>query len=88
MLIRGECISACAYLKDKGIKVDLSILTHRLPAVRITPRKFIYEKIRKSLKPIAKAEEELELEELRAFEEKMYGDIWNKEDYLNWMYET
>ena len=23
MLIRGECISACAYLKEKGIKVDL-----------------------------------------------------------------
>lgn len=23
-----------------------------------------------------------------AFEEKMYGDIWQKEDYLNWMYEN
>ena len=23
LLIRGECISACAYLKEKGIKVDL-----------------------------------------------------------------
>src|SRR5688572_8881618 len=23
LLIRGECLSACAYLKDKGIKVDL-----------------------------------------------------------------
>ena len=23
MVIRGECLSACAYLKDKGIKVDL-----------------------------------------------------------------
>lgn len=23
MVIRGECISACAYLKEKGIKVDL-----------------------------------------------------------------
>jgi len=30
----------------------------------------------------------MELEELRAFEEKMYGDIWKKEDYLNWMYEN
>jgi len=37
---------------------------------------------------VAKAEEELDLEELRTFEEKMYGDIWNKEDYLNWMYEN
>jgi adenine-specific DNA-methyltransferase len=23
LVIRGECISACAYLKEKGIKVDL-----------------------------------------------------------------
>ena len=23
MVIRGECVSACAYLKDRGIKVDL-----------------------------------------------------------------
>jgi adenine-specific DNA-methyltransferase len=25
--------------------------------------------------------------DLREFEETMYGDIWRKEDYLNWMYE-
>jgi adenine-specific DNA-methyltransferase len=25
---------------------------------------------------------------MRAFEEKMYGDIWDKERYLNWMYEN
>ena len=23
MVVRGECVSACAYLKEKGIKVDL-----------------------------------------------------------------
>ena len=23
LIIRGECLSSCAYLKDKGIKVDL-----------------------------------------------------------------
>ena len=23
LIIRGECLSACAYLKDKGEKVDL-----------------------------------------------------------------
>jgi len=27
-------------------------------------------------------------EDLRAFEETMYGDIWTKEAYLNWMYEN
>ncbi len=37
---------------------------------------------------IKKAEEELEIDGLKAFEETMYGDIWQKEDYLNWMYEN
>ena len=33
-------------------------------------------------------EKNLDIKELRAFEEKMYGDIWDKERYLNWMYEN
>jgi len=37
---------------------------------------------------VAAAEQEMDIEELKAFEEKMYGDIWQKEDYLNWMYEN
>lgn len=37
---------------------------------------------------IKKAEEELEINALKTFEETMYGDIWQKEDYLNWMYEN
>jgi adenine-specific DNA-methyltransferase len=37
---------------------------------------------------IAQAEQELDIDELKAFEEKMYGDIWDKEKYLNWMYEN
>ena len=37
---------------------------------------------------IAQAEQELDVEELKAFEEKMYGDVWDKEKYLNWMYEN
>lgn len=37
---------------------------------------------------IDQAEQELDIEELKAFEEKMYGDVWDKEKYLNWMYEN
>ena len=37
---------------------------------------------------IRQAESELDIEELKAFEEKMYGDVWDKERYLNWMYEN
>ena len=37
---------------------------------------------------IAQAEQDLDIDELKAFEEKMYGDVWHKEKYLNWMYEN
>ena len=37
---------------------------------------------------LAVAEQELEIDELKAFEETMYGDVWDKEKYLNWMYEN
>lgn len=37
---------------------------------------------------IAQAEEELDIPDLKSFEEKMYGDVWDKEKYLAWMYEN
>ncbi len=37
---------------------------------------------------IAQAEQELDIDQLKAFEEKMYGDVWDKEKYLSWMYEN
>lgn len=37
---------------------------------------------------IKKAEQEMDIEEMKSFDETMYGDIWNKEDFLNWMYEN
>ena len=46
------------------------------------------EKYDNKLKEVEKAEETLDIEELKTFEEKMYGDVWNKEAYLNWMYEN
>lgn len=98
MLIRGECISACAYLKDKNIKVDLVYIDPPFASGADYAKKVYLRKNPKIAETIAKAEEEignngkknggLDIEELRAFEEKMYGDIWNKEDYLNWMYEN
>ena len=88
MLIRGECISACAYLKDKGIKVDLVYIDPPFASGADYAKKVYLRKNPKLAETITKAEEEMDLEELRAFEEKMYGDIWNKEDYLNWMYEN
>lgn len=88
LVIRGECISACAYLKEKGIKVDLVYIDPPFASGADYAKKVFVRKNPKLAKKIAEAEEALVLEELKAFEEKMYGDIWQKEDYLNWMYEN
>ncbi|MDI9356264.1 MAG: site-specific DNA-methyltransferase, partial [Chitinophagaceae bacterium] len=88
LIMRGECLSACAYLKDKGIKVDLVYIDPPFASGADYAKKVYIRRNPKLAEKIAKSEEKLDIEELRAFEEKMYGDIWNKEDYLNWMYEN
>ena len=88
MLIRGECISACAYLKDNNIEVDLVYIDPPFASGADYAKKVYLRRNPKVAEAVARAEEELDLDELRSFEEKMYGDIWNKEDYLNWMYEN
>lgn len=88
LVIRGECLSACAYLKDKGIKVDLVYIDPPFASGADYAKKVFIRRNPKLAEKIAKADEKLDIEELRAFEEKMYGDIWNKEDYLNWIYEN
>ena len=89
MVIRGECISACAYLKDKGISVDLVYIDPPFASGADYAKKVYLRRNPKVAEIISKAEEEIEMnEDFKAFEEKMYGDVWNKEDYLNWMYEN
>lgn len=88
MVIRGECVSACAYLKDKGIKVDLVYIDPPFASGADYAKKVYIRRNPKVGEAIAKAEEELDIDELKAFEEKMYGDVWDKEKYLNWMYEN
>ncbi len=88
MIIRGECLSACAYLKDNNIKVNLVYIDPPFASGADYAKKVYIRKNPQVAEAIAKAEQELDIEELKAFEEKMYGDVWNKEDYLNWMYEN
>ena len=88
MVIRGECISACAFLKEQEIKVDLVYIDPPFASGADYAKKVYIRRNPKVAEAIKKAEEELDVEELRSFEEKMYGDIWNKESYLNWMYEN
>lgn len=88
LIIRGECISACAYLKEKGVKVDLVYIDPPFASGADYAKKVYLRRNPKLAEKIAAAEQEMDIDELKAFEEKMYGDIWQKEDYLNWMYEN
>lgn len=88
IIMRGECLSACAYLKDKRIKVDLVYIDPPFASGADYAKKVYIRRNPHLAEKIATVEQEMDIEELKAFEETMYGDIWQKEDYLNWMYEN
>lgn len=87
-VIRGECLSACAYLKEQGIQVDLVYIDPPFASGADYAKKVYIRRNPLVARAIEQAESELDIEELRTFEEKMYGDVWDKERYLNWMYEN
>ena len=88
MVIRGECVSACAYLKEQGIQVDLVYIDPPFASGADYAKKVYIRRNPKVAEAIAQADQELAIEELKAFEEKMFGDVWDKEKYLSWMYEN
>ena len=88
LLLRGECLSACAYLKEKGVTVDLVYIDPPFASGADYAKKVYVRRNPKVAEAISQAESELDVEEMKAFEEKMYGDVWDKERYLNWMYEN
>ena len=88
LVIRGECVSACAYLKEQCVAVDLVYIDPPFASGADYAKKVYVRRNPKVAEAIATAEQELDIDELKAFEEKMYGDVWDKEKYLNWMYEN
>lgn len=88
MVIRGECVSACAYLKEQGIQVDMVYIDPPFASGADYAKQVYIRRNPKVAEAIAQAEQDLDIDELRTFEEKMYGDVWDKEKYLNWMYEN
>lgn len=92
LVIRGECLSACAYLKDKGVKVDLVYIDPPFASGADYAKKIYLRRNplgrRTSSSAASQEGTEIDNAELREFEEKMYGDIWEKEKYLNWLYEN
>lgn len=88
MVIRGECVSACAYLKEQGIQVDLVYIDPPFASGADYAKQVYIRRNPKVAQAIAQAEQELDIADLKSFEEKMYGDVWDKEKYLSWMYEN
>ena len=88
LVIRGECVSACAYLKEQGVQVDLVYIDPPFASGADYAKQVHIRRNPKVAEAIAQAEQELDIEELKSFEEKMYGDVWDKEKYLSWMYEN
>ncbi len=88
LIIRGECLSACAYLKSQGKTVDLVYIDPPFASGADYAKKIYIRRNPKVAEAIREAESELDNSELKTFEETMYGDIWDKERYLNWMYEN
>lgn len=88
MVIRGECVSACAYLRDRGIQVDLVYIDPPFASGADYAKQVYIRRNPKLAEAVAQAERSLDMEDLKSFEEKMYGDVWDKEKYLNWMYEN
>jgi len=77
LLIHGDVLSTCAYLKDKDIKVDLVYIDPPFASGANYAKKIYLRNGNKT-----------EFENSNVIgEEVMYGDIWQKEDYLNWLYE-
>lgn len=77
LLIRGECTAACAALKDKGRKVDLVYIDPPFASGADYAKQIF---VRQQKGAVTQSGD--------SFEEKMYGDVWTKERYLNWMWEN
>ena len=88
LVIRGDCLSTCAYLQENGIKVDLVYIDPPFMSGADYAKKVSLRRNPIKAEEYSSAVEDLDIEELKQFEEKMYGDIWDKEKYLSWMYEN
>jgi len=79
LLIQGDCLSACAYLKSKNVKIDLVYIDPPFASGANYAKKIYLRNNGEKTK--------FENDDNSIGEEIMYGDIWQKEDYLNWLYE-
>lgn len=84
LIVHGECQAACAHLLATGQKVDLVYIDPPFASGANYGKKIL---MRRHPKAQA-AQADGPSFEADGWEETLYGDIWNKEDYLNWMHEN
>ncbi len=84
LIVHGECQAACAHLLATGQKVDLVYIDPPFASGANYGKKIL---MRRHPHASNDAPEGAALE-ADGWEETLYGDIWNKEDYLNWMFEN
>jgi adenine-specific DNA-methyltransferase len=85
LIVHGECQAACAHLLASGQKVDLVYIDPPFASGANYGKKIL---LRRHPHAQANTSEDAQALEADGWEETLYGDIWNKEDYLNWMYEN
>lgn len=83
LIVHGECQAACAHLLATGQKVDLVYIDPPFASGANYGKQILLRR-----HPRHAELPEREALEAESWEEKLYGDIWNKEDYLSWMYEN
>lgn len=88
LLVTGSCLATCAYLKDRGVLVDLVYIDPPFASGADYTKTVYLRRNPKRAEALAQAETQLEGEDLIGFEHTLYGDIWTKEAYLDWMYEN
>ena len=83
-IMQGDCLSACAWMKRSRIAADLVYIDPPFASGANYARKILLRQpdAKKSAKHGA-----LQAGDAAVGEEVMYADIWQKEDYLNWIYE-
>ncbi len=89
LIVHGECQAACAHLLATGQKIDLVYIDPPFASGANYGKKVLLRRHPHAGKAAAATDESAPTAlEADGWEETLYGDIWNKEDYLNWMYEN
>ena len=79
-LIQGDCLSACAHMRRNNIVADLVYIDPPFASGANYAKNIL-------LRRTDNEKSALQNDHASLGEEVLYNDIWQKEDYLNWIYE-